>query len=173
MCRWPLTAKTWKTQDGIRPAEAGQRECEIGAADERRLLAGGVRAQKDITLDRNPASGCETHKVRIGSRPVRKKGRLGPVCPSGHDSMESVGGGFGRKIESFSPRAGEHVMQKQFKQTTSLQERLAREAEQARARATSLPSGKERDALLRMARLAETASRIDAWLSSPGLRAPE
>jgi hypothetical protein len=71
------------------------------------------------------------------------------------------------------PRAGEHVMQKQFKQTTSLQERLAREAEQARARATSLPSGKERDALLRMARLAETASRIDAWLSSPGLRAPE
>ena len=64
-------------------------------------------------------------------------------------------------------------MQRQFKQTTTLQERLAREAEHARARATSLPSGKERDGLLRKARLAETASRIDAWLSSPGLRAPK
>jgi len=64
-------------------------------------------------------------------------------------------------------------MQRRFKQTTTLQERLAREAEQARTRATSMPSGKERDALLRKARQAETASHIDAWLSSPGLRPPK
>jgi hypothetical protein len=64
-------------------------------------------------------------------------------------------------------------MQRRFKQTTTLQERLAREAEQARARATSMPSGKERDALLRKARQAETASRIDQWLSSPGSRPPK
>jgi hypothetical protein len=63
-------------------------------------------------------------------------------------------------------------MQRRCKQTTTLQERLAREAEQARARATSMPSGQERDALLRRARQAETASRIDQWLSSPGLRSP-
>jgi hypothetical protein len=64
-------------------------------------------------------------------------------------------------------------MQRRFKQTTTLQERLAREAELARARATSMPSGKERDALLRKAHQAETASRIDQWLSSPGLRPPK
>jgi hypothetical protein len=61
-------------------------------------------------------------------------------------------------------------MQKRFKQTTTLQERLAREAKAARARATSLPPSKERDALLRKARQAETASHIDEWLSSPALR---
>jgi hypothetical protein len=64
-------------------------------------------------------------------------------------------------------------MQRRFKQTTTLQERLAREAERARARATLMPSGKERDALLRKARQAETASRIDQWLSLPGLRSPK
>jgi hypothetical protein len=64
-------------------------------------------------------------------------------------------------------------MQRRFKQTTTLQERLAREAEMARARATSMPSGKERDAELRKARQAEIASHIDEWLSSPGLRPPK
>jgi hypothetical protein len=54
-----------------------------------------------------------------------------------------------------------------------LQERLIREAELARARATSMPLGKERDELLRKARQAETASHIDEWLASPGLRPPK
>ena len=64
-------------------------------------------------------------------------------------------------------------MQRRLKQTTTLHERLVREAEIARARATSMPLGKEREALLRKARQAETASRIDEWLSSPGLRSPK
>jgi hypothetical protein len=64
-------------------------------------------------------------------------------------------------------------MQRRFKQTTTLQERLAREAELARSQATSMPMGKERDELLRKARQAEIALHIDAWLSSPGLRSPE
>jgi len=61
-------------------------------------------------------------------------------------------------------------MQRRYKQTTTLQERLAREAEMARARATTMPSGKERDAEMRKARQAEVASSIDQWLSSPGAR---
>jgi hypothetical protein len=32
--------------------------------------------------------------------------------------------------------------------------------------------GPEREAMLRKARLVETASHIDEWLASPGLRAP-
>ena len=61
-------------------------------------------------------------------------------------------------------------MQRRFKQTMTLQERLEREAELARTRATSMPPSKERDALLRKALQAETAVRIDEWLSSPRLR---
>jgi len=88
--------------------------------------------------------------------------------------QEAIFGGRRREENpSLNAHAGEHVMQRRFKQTTTLQERLAREAEMARARATSMPSGKERDAELRKARQAETASHIDEWLSSPGLRPPK
>lgn len=64
-------------------------------------------------------------------------------------------------------------MQRPFEHTSTLQERLVREAELARARATSMPLGQERDALLRKAHQSETASRIDHWLSPQGLRAEQ
>lgn len=61
-------------------------------------------------------------------------------------------------------------MQRRSEHATTLHERLVREAEFARARATSMPLGKERDAMLRKAHQAETASRIDEWLSPPAPR---
>lgn len=45
-------------------------------------------------------------------------------------------------------------------------------AEIARDEAQTLPPGKERDALLKKARQLDTASHINEWLSSPGLRPP-
>lgn len=53
----------------------------------------------------------------------------------------------------------------------SLYQRLNDEAQRLRkeARGTHLV---ERERLIREARQAETASHIDKWLSSPGLRAP-
>jgi hypothetical protein len=39
--------------------------------------------------------------------------------------------------------------------------------------AMSVPPGIERDHLIRRARQAETASHINAWLSSPGAQAPK
>jgi hypothetical protein len=60
----------------------------------------------------------------------------------------------------------------QFKQTTSLYQRLNEEAQRRRKDAKSVQSGIERNRHLRKARQAETASHIDEWLSSPGLRAP-
>jgi hypothetical protein len=48
-------------------------------------------------------------------------------------------------------------------------ERLIREAEQARKRAKTLPPGRERDALVKKARQAEI---IDRWLSSSELKPP-
>jgi hypothetical protein len=38
--------------------------------------------------------------------------------------------------------------------------------------AQALRPGPEREAMLRKARLVETASHIDEWLATPGLRAP-
>jgi hypothetical protein len=46
------------------------------------------------------------------------------------------------------------------------------EIERLRAEAEKLPQGAERDALLRKARQAETASHMNEWLSSPGLQPP-
>jgi len=56
---------------------------------------------------------------------------------------------------------------------TSLQERLTKFAQEARAAAKSLTVGAERHDLLQKARDGEAAAKIDRWLSSPGLRPPK
>lgn len=62
---------------------------------------------------------------------------------------------------------------RRFKQTVSLEERLAEEARRLREEAELLPHGPVRDAALRRARQAETGSRISEWLTSPGLEPPK
>jgi hypothetical protein len=47
------------------------------------------------------------------------------------------------------------------------------QSEAAKKEAAKLPHGKEREALLRIARQLETASQINQWLSSSELRPPE
>jgi len=67
-------------------------------------------------------------------------------------------------------RDDEEIMVKQrrrFKQTTTLAQRLAEQAGRLRDRAKQLPPGTEQTALWRKVRQAETALRIDEWLSSP------
>jgi hypothetical protein len=53
-----------------------------------------------------------------------------------------------------------------------LRDLLAQEALRLRDDALAARPGPERDAMLRKARLAETASHINDWLASPGLQAP-
>lgn len=65
------------------------------------------------------------------------------------------------------------MQRRRIKHKTSLEERLTEQAKSLRDRAKKMPPGVERDALVRRARQAETASRINEWLSSPGLRSPE
>nr|WP_084801979.1 hypothetical protein [Bradyrhizobium sp. Ec3.3] len=60
-----------------------------------------------------------------------------------------------------------------FKQTMSLEDRLAAEAIRLRDEAKDVPPGIEREHLLRRARQAETGSHMSGWLRSPGLRSPE
>jgi hypothetical protein len=61
---------------------------------------------------------------------------------------------------------------RRFKQTTTLAHRLAEQAGRLRDRARQLPPGTEQTALWRKVRQAETALRIDEWLSSPHTEAP-
>jgi hypothetical protein len=61
---------------------------------------------------------------------------------------------------------------RRFKQTTTLEDRLAQEAERLREEAKKLPHGPEREILLRKARQAETGSHLSEWLRSPGLQPP-
>lgn len=64
------------------------------------------------------------------------------------------------------------LKRRRFKQTRTLHERLAEEAARLREEARALAPGHRRELLLRRARQDETAMQIDAWLHSPGLRAP-
>lgn len=61
---------------------------------------------------------------------------------------------------------------RRFKQTSTLEQRLAIEAKQLREGAAKLPPGVERERLLRRARQDETASHMSEWLRSPGLQTP-
>ena len=61
---------------------------------------------------------------------------------------------------------------RRFKQSLTLKERLSSFAKEARDKASQLPPGVEKDDLLRRARQADTASRLDEWVSSTGLQPP-
>jgi hypothetical protein len=66
-----------------------------------------------------------------------------------------------------------HVMKRRrVKQSITLKDRLASFAEEVREKAAQLKPGPERDELLRKARQADTASHLDEWANSPGLKPP-
>ncbi len=56
--------------------------------------------------------------------------------------------------------------------TEAIEEKWPEQREAILALAKSLPVGKEREELLRKARQLETASHVNEWLSSPGLKPP-
>jgi hypothetical protein len=62
---------------------------------------------------------------------------------------------------------------RQIKHAKSFDERLADRAKRLRDQAKPLSPGIERDELIRKARQAETASRVNEWLTSPGLASPK
>ena len=62
---------------------------------------------------------------------------------------------------------------RRFKQLLTLNDRLRLFSNQLRAEAAKLRPGRERDAVLKRARLAETTAHIDEWANSPGLQAPK
>ena len=62
---------------------------------------------------------------------------------------------------------------RRYRQITTLAHRLTEQADRLRDRAKLLPPGTEQTTLWRKVRQAETALRIDAWLSSPQSAAPD
>jgi hypothetical protein len=64
------------------------------------------------------------------------------------------------------------MQRRRFKQTSSLEERLAEEAKQLREQAMMFPPGPVRDAVERRARQADAAVRVNEWLMSPGQQPP-
>jgi hypothetical protein len=65
------------------------------------------------------------------------------------------------------------MQRRRFKQTISLKDRLASFTEELKAKASQVRPGPERDALLKRATQADTASHIEEWANSPGLQPPK
>lgn len=65
------------------------------------------------------------------------------------------------------------IMPHLFQQTKPLRDRVASFSREVKAKASRLPPGKEKDNLLRRARLADTASQLVDWANSPGLQPPK
>ncbi|HEV7510216.1 MAG TPA: hypothetical protein VGO27_00865 [Candidatus Acidoferrum sp.] len=55
----------------------------------------------------------------------------------------------------------------------TIEQKWHQQSEAAKNEAEKLPHGRERDAIERRARQLETASQVNQWLSSPGLKPPE
>jgi hypothetical protein len=65
-------------------------------------------------------------------------------------------------------------VRQRVKHTLTFEERLAEEARRFKEAAEKeLPGSMARELLLKRARQAETASRMNEWLSSPGLQSPK
>ncbi|QPF83868.1 hypothetical protein IC762_30040 [Bradyrhizobium genosp. L] len=62
---------------------------------------------------------------------------------------------------------------RRFKQTQTLEERLAEEAKSLREEAKNLRPGIETESLLKKARQNDTAAHMSEWLRSPGLKPPD
>ena len=62
---------------------------------------------------------------------------------------------------------------RRFKQTQSLEQRLAEEAQRLREEAQAASPGYDRERLIRRAEQAEAALHMNEWLSSPGPQAPK
>jgi hypothetical protein len=60
-----------------------------------------------------------------------------------------------------------------FKHIDPIGKHLSEESERLRKEARGTPAGVERDKLIRRAQIAETASHMREWLSSPGLKVPD
>ncbi len=65
------------------------------------------------------------------------------------------------------------MQRRRFKNILTFPERLEQEIHRLQIEADKLPHGIERAELLRKVRQAETALRVNEWLSSPGLRSPD
>lgn len=61
---------------------------------------------------------------------------------------------------------------RRFRQTHTLEERLAEDTANLREQIALTPDGPVRDQMLRRIRQNETAARMSEWLSSPGLKPP-
>jgi hypothetical protein len=59
------------------------------------------------------------------------------------------------------------------KQTLTLKERLLRSAEEARTLARQMVPSRQRESLIREARLAEITAALEKWIPSSGLRSPD
>jgi hypothetical protein len=76
---------------------------------------------------------------------------------------------IGDENAALAPQTGTSAMQNRhrFKQTLSLQDRLAAWAEEIRQHATQIPPGPDQETLLKKARQADRAIHMDDWLNRP------
>jgi hypothetical protein len=65
------------------------------------------------------------------------------------------------------------LKRRRVKQTIPLQDRLRSWTNDVLEQAEQLPPGKEREAMLKKARHADTASHLSGWANSPGLQSPK
>jgi hypothetical protein len=120
-------------------------------------------------VERRPERGRANIKSVFCQEPNRSRlvGLASPHRPSAVIGDENAG-----RAPAFSKEWSCAMQGHRFEQLSPLQTRLTDEAQRLRKEARGTPAGVKRDMLIRQARLAETAARMQEWMTSPGLQAP-
>ena len=114
------------------------------------------------STSKNSGSGFNFTPKSVGHRAdSRAMPKYGPASPSFSGISVTA------SSVMLTPVTKRVVMAQKTTDSKWLEQALA-----ARAEAEALPHGSQRDALMRKARQLETASQMNAWLKSPGLKPP-
>jgi len=135
----------------------------------------GWRPQRRCSWRRGRLCTCADEKKSVSLTYVVAFGR--PCRQASTITARSVAS-IGDENASCAPallKQGSSAMlrRRSFKRSISFQDKLEAWTKVVRDQAEALPPGPEREALLKKASQAETASHLDEWINSPGLQTPK
>src|SRR3954447_17109180 len=125
-----------------------------------------------------PLEACR--RTEDGSAPISPSTRSVPICPdsgTGGESTDAITvpplASSGDRETNCAPASSRRsVVQRQRSKPRSFEERLVAEKMRLAQQAEALQPGPAKEKLLQKIDQIETASRLDKWLSSPGLQSP-
>ncbi len=175
-----LTGKAWDSKPPISPGKT-QQTMPATAKTMTRMILIGIAAPPYFHPTFRQARGNKVRSCCFAKTRCHSVGKSARVHRGGEFwfKKELTGGHLHIRIGTAEPtvRTRKHrgcvMLHRRRSVPYSFEDQIPAEKAQLEEQVADLPYGPERDALLRKIRQFETASHMNEWLNSPGLRPPE